>query len=396
VYIHLGEAQLSLYSKGVADWRKEHGDSPMLGTITSDIPGAQAGGSYRYAPQGGPVLGETDMMSQKARIENEVRNPRFDPGHSSMGELRSPVAAMNAAEREQHLEPARAALASFGKALTIDPGSPGALKGRAYSLFALEEFGPAADAFEKAAAAAKTNDALYQMAGDAYARADRPDDSIRMWEEVIRIEPARLRAYRNLVALYASFRKGHWESRYYEAMDRLVLGKPVASLDGLKWVTENHPDFALGWRGLGSAYLAMKDGANAVKCLEKATEVDPKDGLAEYELGAALILGGEAKQAHSHLMKAAQMRPDYAPVWFALGQQAEKDSDPDTAIAMYERALENRPNWADAHYSLGALYLDKHESAPALQHLERYLALKPDAPDSKDVRKVVDQIRAMK
>lgn len=396
IFIDLGEAQLGLYANGIADWRKAHGDSPMLGTISSDIPGAQTGGSFPSPPQGSPITDETGKVSQLPHLDSEARQPRFDPGHSGLRALRPPVAAMNAAEREKAEEPARSALLSFDKALAIDPLSVDALKGRAAALYALADYQTAATAYEKAAVAAKTDETLYQMAADAYSRTQKPNDAIRMWEEVIRIEPMRRSAYRNLVAVYDSFRKARWEARYYGAMEQLVSGKPAAALNGLKSVTEAHPEFAPGWRGLGSDYLALKDGANAVKCLNKAIEVDPTDGLSEYELGAALVLNGDSRNAHAHLVKAAQMRPDYAPVWFVLGQQAEKEEDPDTAIAMYERAIERRPNWADAHFNLGALYLDKHESALALQHLERYLKLNPDASDSQDVRKIVEQIRAIK
>lgn len=395
ICVHLGEAQLSLYWKGIADWRKAHGGSPILGAPTSDVPGARPGGRFPFGPDGDPVRGEPDATPDISRPPKDPRGRRSDGGQTAGRDHVSPVAAMSATEREECAVPARAALASFGRALTLDPGSVDALKGRAYALYALADYTGAADAFEKAAAAAKTDDRLFQMAGDAYARIVKPGDAIRMWEEVIRIEPMRLGAYQKLVSLYGSSGRERWVAKYYLAMERLASGKAAASLDGLKAITEDHPEYAPGWRGLGSAYLALKDGANAVRCLEKSIEADPKDGLSEYQLGAAFILNGESTVAHRHLVKAAQLRPDYAPVWFALGQQAEKQGDAETAIAMYEKAAERRPYWADAHYNLGAVYLDKHELAAALQHLERYLKLKPDAPDSKDVSRVVDQIRAM-
>lgn len=396
ILVHLGDAHLALFAQASAQWKRAHGAGTMLGTLTSAVPGAQAGGSYRYSPDNSPVLGETDTFSILTRNENEGHDPRYDPGKSFMGALSRPVSAMTAKEREGFEAPARQALLAFDRALTIDPANSPALRGRAFALYAVSDFEAAGPACEKAADALKTDDSMYRMGAEAYTRTDRPNDAIRMWERVADLQPTHVKAYERLEDLYSGFRQPRWEARYYGAMARLVHGKADSALDTFKRITENHPEFSPGWRAAGSACLALKDPQKAVDYLRKAVDLDPKDGLSQYELGAALVMAGDSKPAHGHLVTAAQLRPDYAPVWFMLGQMAEKEADPDTAIDMYTRALERQPNWAEAHYNLGALLLEKRESAKALQHLERYLALNPKASDAADVRKVVDQLNAPK
>jgi len=394
VLVHLGEAQLTQFAAGIRTWRHVHGDNPMLGTITSDIPGALAGGSARYSPEGGPVLGQTNKTAVLTRNPNERPLPRFDPGRSAMGMLRRSVTDMNVKEREKYEAPARAALATFEKALTLSPDSIGARRGRAYAIFSLGDYAEAGEAFDSAVEVARTDIGLNEMAADSYARADRPNDSIRAWESVINLNPAHPEAYRHLRELYGTFRRSRWEGRYYSAMERLLDGRPEKALKDLDWITTHRPEFAPGWRATGSAYIALKKPDLAIQNLDKALELDPGNGLTEYELGVAYMRRGEIPEARSRFTKAASLRPDYAPAWFSLGVTAEREKDPDSAIAAYEKAVALRPNWAEAHYNLGALLLDRRFGAEAVEHLEQYIALKPNAADASEVRKALDEVRA--
>ncbi|HEY3411826.1 MAG TPA: tetratricopeptide repeat protein [Armatimonadota bacterium] len=394
ILVHIGEAQLAIFTQGLDKWRRAHPEERTTRSLTPVISGAMAGGLFRYLPGGGTGWGESDSASSLTHRDIEARDSHYDPRGYYMGALSRPGTAMTAKDRETFQEPVRQSLLAFDRALAIDPVSPSALHGRAYALYVVSDFEAAGPACEKAAAALKTDDSLYQMAAVAYTRTDRTDDAIRMWEKVADLQPARLDPYKRLEDLYKGPDKPRWQARYYAAMCRMVSGNADEALDRLTWITANHPEYEPGWRAYGSACLALRDPQKAVESLRKAVVLEPKDGLAEFELGAALIMAGDSKSAHGHLLTAAQLRPDFAPAWFTLGQIAEKESDPDTAIAMYERALERQPNWPEAHFNLGALLLEKRESAKALQHLERYLALSPKASDAKDVRKVVDQIKA--
>jgi tetratricopeptide (TPR) repeat protein len=390
---HLGQAQYRQFVEGVARWAKEHGDSDMLGTITSAVPGAQAGGSFRYAPEGGPVPGATDQTTLATRIPTEAVDPRFDPGHSAMGALRRPWAKMNDAEKARHEAPARQALATFDEALSIQPDLVDATRGRAACLYGLGQFVEAGRAYEKVAATRKTEPGAWAMAADSYALADKPEEAIRCWHKTIEVEPLYATAYQELGRLYEKNRAGAWETTYYGAMLRLLQGKPGDAVKSLKRVTEEHPDFGPGWRGLGSAQLGAKKAGDAVKSLRKAVEVTPADGLSHYELGVALAEVGEDADAMKALTRAAELRPDYPRVWFALGSLSDKMKDPDSAISYYERAVELRPAWAEAHENLGSVLLQRGRGEEGVWYLERYLALKPDAPDAKEVREVIAKVK---
>ena len=55
------------------------------------------------------------------------------------------------------------------------------------------------------------------------------------------------------------------------------LGKTQESLDAMKKITEENPDYPLAWAHLGLFYEWQYDQANALDAYKKAAETDPKD-----------------------------------------------------------------------------------------------------------------------
>ncbi len=54
----------------------------------------------------------------------------------------------------------------------------------------------------------------------------------------------------------------------------------------------------------------------------------------------------------------------------------------DEAIKMYQRALEKKPRSAGAHYGIAFLYLNRGRSTETVYHLEEFLRVGEDIPDS--------------
>jgi tetratricopeptide (TPR) repeat protein len=55
------------------------------------------------------------------------------------------------------------------------------------------------------------------------------------------------------------------------------LGETQESLDAMKKITEENPDYPLAWAHLGLFYEWQYDQANALDAYKKAAETDPKD-----------------------------------------------------------------------------------------------------------------------
>ncbi len=83
--------------------------------------------------------------------------------------------------------------------------------------------------------------------------------------------------------------------------------------------------------------------------------------------------------------------------WHRLrAQQAKNGADKATgvqrALAGYERAVELDPGFADPYRQLGFLYYQQRQSAKARGAFEKYLALKPDAPDARRIREYLEEL----
>jgi tetratricopeptide (TPR) repeat protein len=94
----------------------------------------------------------------------------------------------------------------------------------------------------------------------------------------------------------------------------------------------------------GMAQARLKNYAEAIPPLQRASKALPDNGMGRYELGLALFETGDWKGA--------------APE--------------------FEAAVERAPKWADAQFSLAAVYARIDRVPEALEHLDICLGLSPD------------------
>ena len=80
---------------------------------------------------------------------------------------------------------------------------------------------------------------------------------------------------------------------------------------------------------------------------------------------------------------------------FLAGRRLVTQQDYAGAEKSFYKALEANPRSAAAHYELGVLFLSrKDDPAAAIFHLQRYLTLKPDAENKKDVLGQVEGLKS--
>lgn len=89
-------------------------------------------------------------------------------------------------------------------------------------------------------------------------------------------------------------------------------------------------------------------------------------------------------------------QPNYNPL------DSEKDvevglfymhkGDVDAAIPRFEDAIHLRANYAKPRLLLGEAYEKKHDYANSVKYYKEYLQVFPDAPDSKSVKKKIEQL----
>ena len=107
----------------------------------------------------------------------------------------------------------------------------------------------------------------------------------------------------------------------------------------------------------------------AQKQLDRVLAITPKDPIAHLYQGDLYRL--RAQRARSTVDKAEHARK---------------------ALASYERSTELDPELAEPHRQLGLLYYQEKDTSRAKEAFQRYLALKPDAPDARRIKEYIVEL----
>ena len=215
------------------------------------------------------------------------------------------------------------------------------------------------------------------------------DEMGNLWMQVV-AAPA------DLPALRADYERKSTE-RQIEGYERLARDQPAAA--GIR-------------RALGSAYLRVGRVPDAVRLLEEAVRLGPRDATAHYNLAHALAAAGRLDEAERHFRDAVRLQPsfveaqnnlgallrqrgqlapaeaafraavasapDYAPAHNNLGSVRRARGDLRGAIAALEEAVRLDREYADAHFNLGIAYQDAGDRPAATRHLRRVIELQPE------------------
>jgi tetratricopeptide (TPR) repeat protein len=129
----------------------------------------------------------------------------------------------------------------------------------------------------------------------------------------------------------------------------------------------------------------------AAEELEAVLILQPERSNVYGDLATLYIQAGDAEAAVSALERGREAGFASAVHYYSLGARLYKDEMFEQAAVMLSEALRVDPTMAEAERSLAASLERLGREAEALDHLRRYLELRPDAPDA-DI--VSDKLRA--
>jgi len=156
-----------------------------------------------------------------------------------------------------------------------------------------------------------------------------------------------------------------------------------------------------GGREYAARFILARCAANAQKLDEAAAEyrraiaLKPDFFEARFDLAQVLDKQGKHDEAIQEYQQALTMKPTDAQAQFNLGALLMQKKQFDGARPHLEAALAADSTNAEAARALGFACLqgEKRDMKAAKGYLERYLALRPDAPDAADIRAVVAEIK---
>jgi tetratricopeptide (TPR) repeat protein len=152
------------------------------------------------------------------------------------------------------------------------------------------------------------------------------------------------------------------------------------------------PTDADTWNKKGVALDGLRRFEEAIKCYDKALEINPRHVKAWTNKGLALVALRRFEEAIQCLDKALEINPGYDKAWNpkgvalnALGRYAE-------AIQCYDRALEINPRFALAWYNKGVALKGLGRREEAIQCYDKALEINPQLDLARKERMLAAQM----
>jgi serine/threonine-protein kinase len=137
------------------------------------------------------------------------------------------------------------------------------------------------------------------------------------------------------------------------------------------------PVLAAAHYNLGNALREKGDLDAAIACFRRAIDLDPRDPDAHLNLGNALDARGDAEGAVRCWRQALEVDPHFAKAHTNLGNARLARGDVDGAIHHYQRAIDLDPNLAPAHAALGRVLRGRGDVDGAVRCFRRAIEIDP-------------------
>lgn len=138
----------------------------------------------------------------------------------------------------------------------------------------------------------------------------------------------------------------------------------------------------------------------AIAAFQKAVELKEDFFEAYVNLGAFLFQQQKDDEAEKALLKALELRPEeskpkeiLAAINFEKAKILIQNNKMDEALERLKQSYNFRADHAYVNFLLGYLYNDKEMKEEAIKHLEAFLQLAPNAPQVKDVKKILKSLK---
>jgi tetratricopeptide (TPR) repeat protein len=184
------------------------------------------------------------------------------------------------------------------------------------------------------------------------------------------------------------------------ARDRFAAGRSAAAsgdtskaISEYRAAIEAHPDYYSARLELGKEFRKLGRFAEALEALEPLRRIAPREAEPLIEIGVSNMGLSKRDVATTALTEAVRLDASswsaHLYLGYALVDVKDEQAEPHfwTALKLNEKAA------AKAHLALARL-ADKYGfPKDAVEQLDAYLALEPNAPDSDAVRKLADKLR---
>jgi tetratricopeptide (TPR) repeat protein len=267
----------------------------------------------------------------------------------------SSLAAYNVGLSQMYQHKSDAAIASFNKAISIDPKYGDAYFGLGSALY--ERAQGHGQGHGQGQGGSKGSGSGHDQASDLKAAENALVKSTKM-------SPKNHAAYNSLGNVY------------------LATGKMELALSAYRSVSKHSPKSPEGYANAGRVLLGMGRGKEALRAMMDAADLAPANAALQYELAMALKGVGREEEAKRFLRMATRLDQTLAAAHYQLGELQSgtiytENKDIPGAIRSHTLAIRHDPSMAEAYMSLAMLHWNLGRLFMAEILLKEGLSLKP-------------------
>jgi tetratricopeptide (TPR) repeat protein len=256
------------------------------------------------------------------------------------------------------------AAAKFALVEAASPGATDALFFQAKCFVHLEDFAGAENALRTYLDSHRSSSDATYLLGFVLHRENRPADSLAVYTQA------------------AAMIRPTGDDLKIVGLDYVLLNDYPDAIKWLEKATELDPQNKDAWYYLGRAYYTKAFLPEAQKAFLRVLDLDPHDARAENNLG--LILETEGKMAaaadayrQSIAWQQQSLRPSEQP-YVNLGNLLIEQGQTKEAMEALQKAVELAPSNAYCHMKLGMYYRKSGQLDGAQRELEKATQLEPD------------------
>jgi tetratricopeptide (TPR) repeat protein len=169
-------------------------------------------------------------------------------------------------------------------------------------------------------------------------------------------------------------------------------GALTEAIDAYRAASSADPKFAEAYERLGTLYFANGRFEDAAAAYEKAAGAAPKVSRYRIALADCRARLGRHEEAIRTYKEVLRTDPAAVQVYYKLARSVHESEGPKAALALYERASKEERDNAMPHYFLGYAYKERGQKARAVAEFKRFLELKPDADEKKDIEGEIEDL----
>jgi len=145
---------------------------------------------------------------------------------------------------------------------------------------------------------------------------------------------------------------------------------------------EKDPDYAFGWKVVGTIEFMMKDYTNALPHYKKALRLNPQDAEVHCNLGAVLQDLGRLEESEASCRQAIRLKPDLAEAHNNLSDTLRDLGRLEESEASSREAIRLKPDYAKAHNNLGNALIELGRLKESEASYRQAIRLKPDLAEA--------------